>query len=254
MRTVLIPLPHFLEAAIRACEVASAKYLGIVVVLDRMAEGPSGLLDQLVRDGSSINDVTRDDLLVAIPGIVVPGKEHEWSVPGFDARVTDPHKRRRDAVSAPGLALSEVNHDDWANRLWDLVGQEVDQCQSDEDQKDIIRAVEQSASSVCDYLGLSEDDIPSLVIFSLRDRKVFVFRYGGYGDDPPYQLFKNIAARRPGDGQPDWLTRAVADVASESGLAEGPKPELARPSLTGWEATRYLPQGVDALPRERGRG
>jgi hypothetical protein len=114
-------------------------------------------------------------------------------------------------------------------------------------------AVDQSASSVCDYLGLSEDDIPSLVIFSLVDYRVFVFRYGGGANDSPYQLFKAIARLRPAGGQPGWLTKAIVAVASESTLAEGPKPELAPPSLTGWEATRYLPRGVTALPRERGR-
>ena len=251
MRMILIPLPDFLDAAIRACEVASAKYLGIVVVLDRKAERRSCLLDELVREGSSINDVTRDDLLVAVPG--GDGGAHRW-LPGLDAWVADPHKRWKYGVSAPGLVLSEVNRDAWASRLWELVSAEVERCQSEEDQERIKQAVDQSASSVCDYLGLSEDDIPSLVIFSLVDHKVFVFRYGGDADDPPYQLFKNIAARRPPGGQLDWLTRAVVDVASESGLVEGPKPELAPQSLTGWEATRYLPRDVDALPRERGRG
>jgi hypothetical protein len=249
VRATYIPLPDFLDAAIRACEVASAKwYLGIVVVLDRKAERRSCLLDDLVREGSSINDVTRKDLLVA-----VPGEGTDWRR-GLEEWVLDPHKRWGDGVGAPGLVLSGVDRHAWASRLWELVHSEVEQCQNAEDQERIRRAVDQSASSVCDYLGLNEDDIPSLAVFSLVDRRVFVFRYGGDADDPPYQLFKSIAARRPPGEQRDWLTRAVVDVADESGLAEGPEPELVPPSLAGWGATRYLPRGVDALPRERARG
>lgn len=71
MRGTFIPLPNFLDAAVRACEItpSSAKrYRGIVVVLDRTAERHSNLLRDLVKEGSSINDVTRKDLLVALPG------------------------------------------------------------------------------------------------------------------------------------------------------------------------------------------
>ena len=93
----------------------------------------------------------------------------------------------------------------WESRLWELVSDEVERCDSYEDQKRIVQAVDQSASDVVDYLGLTEDDIPSLVIFSLDDRRLFVFRYGGDADDAPYQLFKNIATRRPRDGEPGWL-------------------------------------------------
>lgn len=250
MRGTLISLPNFLDAAIRACEVAfsSAKwYLGIVVVLDRKAERRSRLLDELVREGSSINDVTRKDLLVAVPGA------QQDSRPGVEDWVRDPRKAEEDGVGAPGLVMSGMHPDAWASRLWELVSDEVERCQSSQDQERIRRAVDQSASSVCDYLGLSENDIPSLVVFSLVDHRVFVFRYGGDADDPPYQLFKDIATRRPSDGQRNWLTTAVMDVASESGLAEGPVPELAPPSLAGWAATRYLPRDVDALAWERSR-
>jgi hypothetical protein len=134
------------------------------------------------------------------------------------------------------------------------VSEEVERCQSVEDQERIVQAVDQSASSVCDYLGLGEEDIPSLALFSFADRRLFVFRYGGDADYSPHQLFKEIATRRPSREQRDWLTSAVVDVAREWGLPEGPAPELAPPSLAGWEATRYLPRQADALGWERGRG
>jgi hypothetical protein len=79
MRETLIPLTSFLEAAIRAGGLRDRvdvrlslvpRYAGIVVVLDPTAERRSHLLDDLVREGSSINDVTRHDLLVAVPGRV----------------------------------------------------------------------------------------------------------------------------------------------------------------------------------------
>lgn len=251
MRGTRIPLPDFLDAAILACEEAPSStkwYLGIVVVLDRKAERRSHLLEELVREGSSINDVTRRDLLVA-----VPGTEQDWR-PGADEWVLDPHKRWEDGVGAPGLVMSGVHRDAWASRLWELVSDQVERCQSPEDQERIIRSIDQSASSVCDYLGLSEADIPSLVVFSLLDHKVFVFRYGGDADDRPYQFFKDIAVRRPSVTQSDWLTVAVVDVAKESGLVEGPVPELAPPSLDGWNATRYFPRNVEGLAWEGARG
>jgi hypothetical protein len=217
-------------------------------VLDRKAERRSHLLDELVREGSSINDVTRKDLLVAVPGM-----QQDWR-PGVDEWVLDPHKQWEDAVGAPGLVMSGVDPETWASRLWELVSDEVERCQSPEDQQRIIRAIDQSASSVCDYLGLSEEDIPGLVVFCLVDRRVFVFRYGGDADDPPYQFFKDIAIRRPSAKQRNWLTQAVVDVARESRLVEGPVPELAPPSLAGWEATRYLPRDVDTLAWERAHG
>jgi len=134
------------------------------------------------------------------------------------------------------------------------VSEQVEHCQSDKDQERISRAIDQSASSVCDYLGLNEADIPSLLVFSLLDRKVFVFRHSGDADSSLYQFFKKIAIRRPSAKQSDWLSRAVLDVASESGLVEGPVPELVPPSLDGWVATRYLPRDVDTLAWERARG
>jgi hypothetical protein len=59
VRGTLIPLPDFLDVAIRACEVSPStakRYRGIVVVLDRTAERNSNLLKDLVDQGSSIND------------------------------------------------------------------------------------------------------------------------------------------------------------------------------------------------------
>jgi hypothetical protein len=250
MRATLIPLPFFLDAAIRAgglrhrIDVRSSlvpRYVGIVVVLDRKAERHSHLLDDLVREGSSINDVTRHDLLVAVPGQV------EEQRPGVNAWVKDPRKEW-DGIGAPGLLLAGADDSAWATRLWELVSDRVEQCQSHEDQQRIARAVDQSASSVCDYLGLSEADVPSLVFFSLVDRRVFVFRYGGDADDPPYQLFKDIAARRPQDDQPGWLAEAVEGVARDRGLAEGSVPVLSPPALADWQATCYLPQPADARP------
>jgi hypothetical protein len=124
-----------------------------------------------------------------------------------------------------------------------LVSEEVEQCKSPEDQERIGQAVDQSASSICDYLGLSEEDIPSLVLFSLVDHRVFVFRYGGDGDTSPYQLFKDIAAHRPPGSQPvSWLTSAIVEVARDAGLRERPPLRLAPSSLATWEAIRYLPR------------
>src|SRR5262249_53857093 len=115
------------------------------------------------------------------------------------------------------------------SRLWELVSDEVEQCAGAADQERIAQAVDQSASSICDYLGLSEADIPSLVLFSLVDRRVFVFRYGG-PDTSPYQFFKELAARRPPDGQPaSWLTSAIVDMAREDRRTEGPPLKLAPP-------------------------
>jgi hypothetical protein len=78
VRGTLIPLPDFLDVAIRACEVSPStakRYRGIVVVLDRTAERNSNLLKDLVDQGSSINDVTRKDLLKRLrlgpPSLVV---------------------------------------------------------------------------------------------------------------------------------------------------------------------------------------
>lgn len=250
MRATLIPLTSFLDAAIRAGGLRDRvnvrpslvpRYAGIVVVLDRKAERRSRLLDDLVREGSSINDVTRHDLLVAVPG---QAEEHR---PGVDAWVMDPQKEW-DGIGAPGLLLAGADDYAWATRLWELVSDQVEQCQSHEDQERIARAVDQSASSVCDYLGLSEADIPSLVLFSLVDRRVFVFRYGGDADYPPYQLFKDIAARRPPDGHPGWLAEAVEGVAHDRRLAEGSAPVLSPPALADWKATCYLPQQADAVP------
>jgi hypothetical protein len=250
VRATLIPLTSFLDAAIRAGILQDRidaqppsvpRYVGIVVVLDRTAERRSHLLDDLVREGSSINDVTRHDLLVAVPG------RAEEQRPGVDAWVIDPQKKW-DGVGAPGLLLAEADDSAWATRLWELVSDKVEQCQSHEDQQRIARAVDQSASSVCDYLGLSEADIPSLVLFSLVDRRIFVFRYGGNADDSPYQLFKDIAARRPSDDHPGWLTEAVEGVARDRRLAEGSAPVLSPPVLTDWKATSYLPRQADVLP------
>jgi hypothetical protein len=248
MRAVLIPLPDFLDAAIRASQVTQTRYAGIVTVLDRLAERRSHLLDDLVREGGSINDVTRQDLLVA-----VPARPQEWRR-DLAEWVLDPRKSAEDGVGAPGLFLAGADDHAWATQLWELVSDEVERCDSDEKRTEIAQAFDSSASAVCDYLGLSEDDIPSLVLLSLADRRVFVFQYGGDADDPPYQLFKGIAMRRSAEGQPDWLTNAVLGVVQEWGLAEGPTPALTAPALEDWMVTRYLPRSADALPSQPARG
>lgn len=239
VRGTLIPLPLFLDAVVRASEVApegAKRYLGIAVVLDRGAEQSSRLLEDLARDGSSINDVTRHDLLVALPG-------RREDMRGVDEWVLDPHKQVEDGVGAPGVFLSGADDQAWAGRLWELVSDDVEEFKSPRDQERIAEAVDQSASSICDYLGLSEKDIPSLVLFSLVDHRVYVFRYGGGYDTSPYLFFKAIAADRPQDGQPDsWLTSAVTKGAREAELREGPPLKLAPPSLATWEAIRYLPR------------
>jgi hypothetical protein len=248
MRGVLVPLPDFLDAAIRACQVTETRYAGIVAVLDRRAERRSHLLDDLVSEGSSINDVTRHDLLVA-----VPTRPEEWRR-GFDEWVLDPHKTWEDGVGAPGLLTAGADDEAWRAGLWDLLSDEVERLYNEKDQERIEQAVDRSASSVCDYLGLSEADIPSLVLLSLADRRLFVFRYGGDADNPPYQLFKGIAMRRPGGRQSGWLTKAVLEVAREWGLVEGPTPILTAPALKDWTATRLLPRTVDDLEWELARG
>lgn len=246
MRGTLIPLPLFLDAVVRACEVVpegAKRYLGIAVVLDRKAERNSRLLDDLVREGSSINDVTRKDLLVAIPG------REEDQRPAVEAWVLDPHEEGEVGVGAPGMLLAGADDQAWKGRLWELVSEEVEQCASPEDLERIADAVDQSASSICDYLGLSEEDIPSLVIFSLVDRRVFVFRYGGDADTSPYQLFKDIASRRPPDSETaPWLTSAIVDVARHARLMEGTPLKLAPRLLATWEAIRYLPRQRPGRP------
>jgi hypothetical protein len=282
MRVTRIPLPSFLDAAIYACRTVphhrgqrdwyeyeegdrgwpTKQYVGIVVILDRKAERRSHLLDDLVREGSSINDVTRDDLLVALPGrpeerrLEVHPEVDEWGPPEnrpieVDEWILDPQKEW-DHVGTPGLLVAGADKA-WADRLWQLVNDEVERCDSAEDQERIAHAVDQSASSVCDYLGLTEADIPCLVVFSLGDHRVFVFRYGGDADDPPYQLFKAIAVRRPRNPQHGWLTDAVQGVVQEWALAEGPKPILAPPALAGWDATCYLPRQPGSIEWEPAR-
>lgn len=257
MRATLIPLPLFLDAAFLASRKLSdslegtgapgaKQYVGIVVILDRKAEQRSRLLDDLVREGSSINDITRQDLLVALPG-----REEAWP-PAFQTWVIDPEKDW-DGVRTPGLFLAGTEDRAWSHQLWELVSDQVERLQSPEDQDRIAHALDQSASSVCDYLGLSEADIPCLVVFSLQDHQAFVFRYGGDADDSPYRLFKNIAVRRPRNPRSRWLTDAIQSLARDWGLHEGEKPVLAPPSLSDWEATCYLPYSEDSIPLESAR-
>ncbi len=135
-----------------------------------------------------------------------------------------------------------------------LVSDKVEQCRDDESQRRIADAIDSSASAISDYLGLGEADIPSLVVFALSDRRMFVFRYGGDADKSPYQLFKEIAVRRPADEHPGWLTEAITGLAGDWGLPEGPIPSLALSVLREWTPTRYMPRDVDTLDWETARG
>jgi hypothetical protein len=157
------------------------------------------LLDDLVREGTSINDVTRHDLLVAMPGRV------EEQRPGINAWVKNPQKEWN-GTGAPGLLLAGADDSAWATQLWELVSDKVEQCQSHKDQQRIARAVDQSASSVCDYLGLSEADIPSLVFscvpqiptgFVTRSGMSVQVRVAGAGDGEPGAIVTRFACREP---------------------------------------------------------
>lgn len=275
MRGTLIPVTDFLNAAIRACSQSPAGeaqpgvgmhgYAGLVVVLDRKAERCSRLLEDLVDEGSSINDVTRRDLVILLSGLP------EESSLVADEWVIDPNKDW-DGVGAPDMAVvagsdyttrgcvadeareaADARADAWSRGLWELLSNKVERCQDDESQRRIADAIDSSASAISDYLGLGEADIPSLVLFSLSDKRLFVFRYGGDADNPPYQLFKEIAVRRPTDEHPGWLTDAIIGVAGDWGLQEGPIPSLAPSVLGGWTPTRYMPRGVETLDRETAR-
>jgi len=131
----------------------------------------------------------------------------------------------------------------------ELVSDEVERCDSYEDQNALSKRSTSRPVTLFDYLGLAEDDIPSLVIFSLDDRRLFVFRYGGDADDAPYQLFKNIAIRRPRDGEPGWLASAVVAVARDLEFAEGEAPVLAPPSLAKLEKRCVTCRGTLAYSR-----
>jgi hypothetical protein len=193
MKGTLIPVHDFLDPAIRASETVRERYAGLAVVLDREAERRSRLLADLVRDARSIDGVTRTDLLVLVPGPDdlatdwVLNPEVGWHGVGASGvelvvGATDPMSRERA----------------WSESLWELVANEVERLDVDEEQERLRRAIDSSTSDLCDYLGLGEDDVPSLVVFSFAGPRVFVFRYGGERDDSPYELFKQIAVRRNG--------------------------------------------------------
>ncbi len=140
MRGTLIPVTDFLNAAICACSrspaveaqpgVVKHGYAGLVVVLDRKAERCSRLLEDLVGEGSSINDVTRRDLLILLPGLPEESSRDakEWVLDpnegweGVGAPdmvvVAGSDYKARSGVDDEAREAADARADAWSRGLW----------------------------------------------------------------------------------------------------------------------------------------
>jgi hypothetical protein len=214
-------------------------YDGIVVIFDRKADRRSNLLEKVIQDLYSLDDVTGNDILIVIPSPESrPGGVDEW--------VLDPNKDWEDGVGAPGLYVANKNPD-WSTILWYYANEKVEEYATEVRQDQLRNVITKSVGDVRDYLNLSEkDDVPSLVLLCLKERKLFVFRYAQ--TDDVYSFFKQVVDGRPDDRSGPWLANCVTNVANDLCLqSETPLHLFAPEELKGWQICKYDPAGFKPL-------
>ena len=258
MRPIPLPISEFLAMAISAARELSDRameavqdprqaagrrgkaYDGIAVILDRTAERRSTLLESIVGNVHSFDDLTGKEILLIVPspdGAQAPAQE--W--------VLNP-RRSHEGVGAGGLYV--VNHDDdFASALWELVPPGIEGLAAHP--KRLERAITRSVSEVRDFLELAEaTDVPSLVLLCLRERDVFVFQYG-VGDDA-YVFFKQVVGRKPKPSRAPWLSQAVAATAANLGLVPLEPIAFESAIFAGWHGHRYAAQGTEPVRMTKG--
>lgn len=237
MRVTRVPIGEFLDATLHAAD-ADHRYDGIAVVLDREAEH-SGLIDEVVRDAPSLDDVTGREIALIVPGAV------QTEVPDRLLLLTKPGETLWDFAGGPGVML--VGGQSLAAGFWDRASDRIDQLHRDTLlQAELADSISESASETSAYLGLHEDDIPSLVLLSLAEREMFVLRFAG--GKTAYKFFKQVRERRPQDlGQP-WLSHAIRGTAAQHHLQEDTPLALVPERWREWTAVRLRAADVQAVP------
>ncbi|MBV9596329.1 MAG: hypothetical protein JOZ87_05660 [Chloroflexi bacterium] len=246
MRGTLVPIPEFLEQVLALAD-ADSRYDGIAVVLDRSAER-SGLLQEVVQDAPSLDDVTGREILIVVPGL---RKDKEANQPHWRQWTwQNPNAGGDDLAGGPGLLL--VGARPLAQDFWERMSARINELStSDEEQAKLGASITRSASETRKYLGLDEDDVPSLVLLCLREKvkRMFVIRFAK--SRTAYAFFKEIRQRRPADGSSQWLADAVRAAATVEGLKTDKSLVLESPQWQGWAAERLRAGDVRPV-RSRG--
>jgi hypothetical protein len=258
MHGTYLPIPEFLSLALRSAaaqvrsiggrlsspaQVASKKaramqpgYVGIAVILDRKAEKRSKLLNSVVEEAASLHDVTGDEILIVVPSPDSRLHAQEW--------ILNPQEDWH-GVGAAGLYVAGGSGE-LDSSLWKLGSNRIAELDNPDDQNKLRNAITRSTGQVRDYLGLTEADVPSLVLLSLMEQQMFVFRYSQADD--AYTFFKKVMERRPTNHRDAWLAEAVRAVANDLSLQmDGETPDPQARVLTGWKAYRFLPKGAQPL-------
>jgi hypothetical protein len=247
-----LPIPEFLRIVLAAAQTGlpddesersgqlsahgdpaqASNFEGIAVVLDRIAEQRSTLLEKITGDVHSFHDVTGKEILIIVPW---PERTPDQQGAGTDKEIpffNNPYIE--EALGAPGLyfgryRLSEavknypkglaknVYHttlrrygapDQSEMCTQTLLQDRLDEGQTltgpgkfendDEEKKALKELITESATSVRIFFGLSEkDDVPSLILLCLRDRNIYVFHYAEFDD--AYDFFKEIIGKKQGN-------------------------------------------------------
>lgn len=247
MRVTRLSIPDFLELAVRAAE--SCGYSGVAVVVARKADQQSKLLQQLIADRASLDDVTGQEILVVVPESEDLDTQPS-SLGAAQAAVLDPSKSW-DAYVTPGLVLPFGVRQRLEAQFWKLAGEPEDRADTSsaedfeqalggppnmfEDEIEPRLAVEltRCATATAQHLNLDESYIPCLCVLTLRDRQVFVFQYGLLDD--LYAFFRRVVSSRQQEPEqsPLWLSDTLVAVASELKLAPRQPPDPPS-SLAGW--------------------
>jgi hypothetical protein len=177
MRVIEMPTSDFLAAALDAAE--SCDYPALAVLIARTADAGK-LQKHILDDWSSLDDVTADQILVVTPA----SSAERYS----QAVVFNPdHKEHGEAATSEAL-LVQGQSPRWDRSFWELATRH--QTTAPGARRDWKTALTRSATETLRFFDLSEDMAPCLVLLSLGERRLLIFR--GLGKTDLYTLLRKI--------------------------------------------------------------
>ncbi len=163
---------------------AMLEYAAMVVVAARAAAAGS-LHDNLIEDWRSIDDVTRESIMVLAPQ--PPDATPAW--------IRAP--REPEVLQSSGLGGSwPAPSSEWSRRFWnaypvvDADDAAFSRAFEPADERQARAGFTSSASDIARYFRLEEADLPCLAIVSFWDRNLFIIRPEALAVRGPYELLR----------------------------------------------------------------
>jgi len=252
-----LPIPKFIDVAVQYPYLLQNRHGGrfkaIAVVLDR--GGRSGLLDDVVESMVRLHSLTDTQVLLVVPARPAT---HPPKVDSFWVEEDASRYRDRFGNKMSPLYLYRDTGESYFlkdNQYWNRVQRMRKYgARGAKAERELKTEIALAVNEIRDYLGVSNDVIPSVLILCLDDH---VAMFLGSGKMlPPTELFTSLAGSSFGvSSGGDSLAETLCAIGEDVGLDErivlgALKPEV----FAGWSAEHLRAKPLDPVSSEKSRG